>query len=153
MLPISKEGYENLKIKIAKVREEYETLPAIIATARAKGDLKENADYHAARERQGMLKAEIDKLSGDLTQSQVIDPAALPAGTVTFGKKVSVTDLETNQEVTYHLVGPAESAPEENKIAVTSQLARGFLGKKTDDIVAVIVPAGTRNFKINSISL
>jgi transcription elongation factor GreA len=128
-------------------------MPAIIANARAKGDLKENAEYHAAREKQGMLKAEMDKINSDLTQAQVIDPASLPAGTVTFGKTLILENKDSNQEETYTIVGPAETDTTQNKISVTSQLAKGLLGKKQNDVCKVSVPAGDKTYKIKKITV
>ena len=152
-LPITQKGYEQLKLKISKLKAEFEKLPAIIGEARAKGDLKENAEYHAAREKQGMLNAQISKLNSDLMNSKVIEPNSLPNNIVTFGKKVTLTNLENNQEKTYFIVGPAETDFYKNSIAVTSSLIRSLLGKKEQEEIVVQVPSGQKKYKINSISL
>jgi transcription elongation factor GreA len=152
MVPISKNGYEKLKEKIEQIKIEFEKMPAIIASAREKGDLKENAEYHAARERQGMLQAELNKLNGDLSQAQVIDPENLPADTVTFGKTVYVTNVGSGEEESYTLVGPAEAHPESNKISIISAIAQAFLGKKTGMEIVAEIPAGTKTYKINKIA-
>lgn len=152
-MPITQAGYDALKIKIGHIKEEFEKMPAMIAVARARGDLKENAEYHAAREKQGMLKAEMDKLNGDLTQAQVIDPAKLPADTVTFGKRVTLKDLETGESLTWRILGPAESDSEKGEISVTSQLAKGILGKKAGAEALVTVPAGVRKYLVVSVGL
>ena len=153
VFPITQEGYDHLKEKLADLKTAFDKMPQIIATARAKGDLKENADYHAAREKQGMLKAEIDKLSSDLTGAKVIDPATLPKDTVTFGKEVTLAQENKKGLVTYAIVGPAETDTAENKISVTSQIAKGLLGKKQGDVCAIRVPAGTKTYTIKKIKL
>ena len=153
MLPITKEGYENLQNKLKEVRIEFEKMPEIIGYARAKGDLKENAEYHAARERQGMLKAEMDKISGDITQGQIIDPKTLPPNTVTFGKIITIKEKSSPDNITYTIVGPAESDIEQNKISVTSQLAKGLLGKKANETVVITVPAGDKTYTILNITV
>lgn len=151
MQPISKQGYEKLNQKISKIKEEYEKMPEIIAHAREKGDLKENAEYHAARERQGLLKAEMDKLGGDLGNCQVIDPEKLPKDVVTFGKKITVKNLNNQNSETYTLVGPAETDSEKNFISIMSLLAKGFLGKKKGDKITLSLPAGEKTYEILSI--
>lgn len=152
MFPITTTGYEALKEKLRIVKEEFEKMPAIIATARAKGDLKENAEYHAAREKQGLLKAEMDRVNQDLAQSQVIDPTKLPKDIVTFGKTVKLVDLDSKEETVFTIVGPAESDTAKQHISVTSQLVKGILGKKIETEATVVVPAGTKHYKILSIS-
>ncbi len=151
--PISKQGYEALKEKIRLVKEDYEKLPAIIANARAKGDLKENAEYHAAREKQGMLKAELDKLNGDLVGSQVIDPAILAKDIVTFGKRIKIKDLDNSELMEFTIVGPAESDSHKNHVSVTSVLVKGLLGKNSGAEVSVTVPSGLKRYQILEISL
>ncbi len=153
MFPITLHGYEALKERLRLIKEEFEKMPHIIATARAKGDLKENAEYHAAREKQGLLKAEMDRVNSDLAQSQVIDPSKLPADIVTFGKTVKIRDLENNEENVLTVVGPAESDTTKHHYSVTSQLVKGLLGKKVDTEAVVTVPAGTKTYKIVSISV
>ena len=148
MMPITQKGYETLKEKIKAVKAEFETMPAIIAEAREKGDLKENAEYHAAKERQGMLNAELGKLNSYLAQAQVVHPTSLPAGTVTFGKVIELEDLTTHSKETYTIVGPAETDAKLNQISVTSQLVKGLLGKKLNDEIKILVPSGSKRYKI-----
>ena len=107
--PITKEGYDNVKVKISELKTEFESLPEIIAEAREKGDLKENAEYHAARERQGLLQAQISKLESDLASCEIIDPSKLDKDTVTFGKRVKVKDKNTNAILEYKIVGEMEA--------------------------------------------
>jgi len=151
-VPITQKGYEDLQKKLAEKKMEFETMPAIIAQAREKGDLKENADYHAAREKQGMLKAEIDRISGELTNSQIIDPAILPSDKITFGKRVTLLNAD-NKEITYDIVGPSESDSGKQCISVTSLLAKGLLGKQAGEVCTVIVPAGTQTYTIKKIAV
>lgn len=148
MMPITKQGYDNLKEKIQAVKTEFEKTPAMIGQAREKGDLKENAEYHAARERQGMLNAEIGKLNTYLAEAQVIEPTTLPANTVTFGKVVKLEDLSNQTIEQYILVGPAETDSKKKMISVTSHLVKGLLGNKAGDQVKVTVPSGTKEYKI-----
>lgn len=152
-LPITQPGYDALKERLRLVKIEFEKMPELIAIARAKGDLKENADYHAAREKQGMLKAEMDKLNGDLMQAQVIDPAKLPPDTITFGKRVKLEDLDTKETLTWRILGPGEANSEKGEISVTSQLAKGILGKKAGMEAAIVVPAGAKRYRILEVFL
>jgi len=152
-MPITQAGYSALKERLRLVKIEFEKMPELIAIARAKGDLKENADYHAAREKQGMLKAEMDKLNADLMGAQVIDPAKLPADTVTFGKRVKLEDLDSKETLTWRILGPGEADSEKGEISVTSQLAKGLLGKKAGMEAAITVPAGSKRYCILEVSL
>ncbi|MBN8216841.1 MAG: transcription elongation factor GreA [Spirochaetes bacterium] len=152
-MPITQAGYSALKERLRLVKIEFEKMPELIAIARAKGDLKENADYHAAREKQGMLKAEMDKLNADLMGAQVIDPAKLPADTVTFGKRVKLEDLDSKETLTWRILGPGEADSEKGEISVTSQLAKGLLGKKAGMEAAITVPAGSKRYRILEVSL
>ena len=150
-IPITQEGKMRLQAKLEIVRKEFGLLPKIIGEARAKGDLKENAEYHAAKERQGMLNAEIQKLNYELTHSKVIAIDSLPCGIVTFGKRVLLMDLDVEREVEYILLGTSESDPKVNKISISSLVAKALLGKKVDDEVVVEVPSGRKRYKIMGI--
>ena len=119
-----------------------------IATARELGDLSENAEYHAAREDQGMLQARIDSLKDDLACSEIIDPSTLSTETVVFGCKVKVIDLIKNEEVTFTLVGPGDDDPENKRILITSPRGKGLLGKRRGDIAEIVVPARTLKYRI-----
>lgn len=147
-MPITQKGYDALKENIQKVKAEFEKTPALIAAAREKGDLKENAEYHAAREKQGMLNAELGKLNSYLAEAQIVDPQTLPMDTITFGKVVELEDLSTHAKETYTIVGPAETNSKENLISVTSQLVKGILGKKVNEHVKVMVPSGAKEYKV-----
>lgn len=153
MLPITKDGHQRLREKLRAMKEEFAKLPDIIAEAREKGDLKENAEYHAARERQGILQAQIAKIEGDMSNMQILDPAALPKDIVTFGKTVKLTDIENGATIAYRIVGEAEADMNRNEIAVTTPVAKGLLTKKVNDLVTIKIPAGEKKYKIVSITV
>ena len=148
MLPITKKGHEALKIRLNNLKREFEKMPAVIAQAREKGDLKENAEYHAAKERQGMLNADINRVSSQLAESQIVDPLSLPKDIVTFGKKIQIQNQENDELEEYLIVGPTETNSDENKISVTSLLIKGLLGKKKGETVNIEVPSGKKVYKI-----
>ena len=151
--PITKEGYDNVKAKISELKTEFEALPEIIAEAREKGDLKENAEYHAARERQGLLQAQISKLESDLAGCEIIDPSKLDKDTVTFGKRVKVKDKNTDAILEYKIVGEMEADISKNQITIITPIAKGLLTKKVGDIVTIKVPAGDKVLEILEIGL
>ncbi|MCK9237497.1 MAG: transcription elongation factor GreA [Thiopseudomonas sp.] len=120
-----------------------------IATARELGDLKENAEYHAAREQQGMVEARIQDIEGRLSAAQIIDVTALPyTGKVIFGVTVELCNLDTDETVVYQIVGEDESDFKQNKISVTSPIARGLIGKEEGEIAAVQTPSGVVEYEI-----
>ncbi|HEX6962701.1 MAG TPA: transcription elongation factor GreA [Lacipirellula sp.] len=119
-----------------------------IASARAEGDLKENAEYHGARESQGLLQAKINMLKAKLAGAELVDPATMPKDQVVFGATVKVKDLEFGDDEEFTLVGAGEEDYDVGKILVTSPLAQGLLGKKVGETAEVQVPAGVNRFKI-----
>ena len=140
-----------------KLREELNELKTVarpkviqaIAEARSHGDLKENAEYHAAREQQGFIEGRIKEIESKLSNAQIIDVKSLNAGgRVVFGATVDVIDLETDEEHTYQIVGEDEADIREGLISVTSPIARGLIGKVGGDEVQVEVPGGIRSFEI-----
>jgi len=140
-----------------KLREELNDLKTVarpkviqaIAEARAHGDLKENAEYHAAREQQGFIEGRIKEIEGKLSHAQVIDVKSLnTGGKVVFGATVEVIDLDTDEEHVYQIVGEDEADIREGLISVTSPIARGLIGKMEGDEVGVEVPGGMRTFEI-----
>ena len=152
-IPMTQVGYNKILAEVEHF--ENEEMPQIekrIASARAEGDLSENAEYHGARESQGMLQAKINMLKGKLAMADIVDTSKLPKDEVTFGTRVVVQDLEFNDEETFVLVGAGEEDYDEGKILVTSPLAQGLLGKKIGDKVQIEVPAGTMKFKILQIA-
>ena len=139
------------------LREELEFLkntrrPAIIeaiAEAREHGDLKENAEYHAAREQQGFCEGRIQEIEGKLANCQIIDVTKMTNnGKVIFGATVVLLNVDTEEEVTYRIVGDDEANIKEGLISVNSPIARGLVGKETDDVVKIATPGGTVEFEI-----
>ena len=126
--------------------------PAVIeaiAEARAQGDLSENAEYDAARERQGFVEGRIKELEGVLSNATVIDPTQLDVGDrIVFGATVSLEDLESGEVVKYHIVGDLEADIKKNLISVSSPVARGLIGKSEGDIILIRVPSGEREFEV-----
>jgi transcription elongation factor GreA len=139
------------------MREELDDLkrvrrPAVIeaiAEARAHGDLKENAEYHAAREQQSFIEGRISELEAKLSNCQIIDPAALDAGgKVVFGATVDLIDLESDEEVTYQLVGEDEADIKQGGISISSPIARALIGKEEGEVAGVQAPGGVREYEI-----
>ncbi|MCO5055850.1 transcription elongation factor GreA [Thermomonas sp.] len=144
-----------------RLRAELEELksvkrPAIIeaiAEARAHGDLKENAEYHAAREQQGFIEGRIKHLEGELSNAQIIDVAKLAAGDrVVFGATVVLADADSGDETTYQIVGDLEADIKQGLIAISSPVARALIGKNSGDAVTIEAPGGTREFDIVSVA-
>ena len=149
--PITQEGYDKLREEIRFLEDE--KMPEIaqkIADARAEGDLKENAEYHAQREAQGMTQAKINQLKTKLANCYIADKSTMPKGVVTFGSVVTVKDLSDGLEEAYEFVGPGEEdyTGEVMKILTSSPLAEGLLNKKVGDQVEVNVPSGTLKLEI-----
>ncbi|WP_295297606.1 transcription elongation factor GreA [uncultured Brachyspira sp.] len=151
--PITKEGYDKVKEKLSELKAEFDTLPAIIAEAREKGDLKENAEYHAAREKQGLLQAQISKLESDLAVCEIVNPSKMNKDIVTFGKRVKVKDKNSDTVSEYRIVGELEADMSKNEITIVTPIARGLLTKKVGDVVTIKVPAGDKVLEILEISL
>ena len=124
-----------------------------IATAREHGDLKENAEYHAAREQQGFIEGRIQDIEGKLSHAQIIDPTTVTAGDrIVFGATVELLDVESDKEVTYQIVGLDEADIKLNKISVTSPIARALIGKELDDVAEVQAPGGVHEYEIIGVS-
>ena len=144
----------------ARLREELEELksvkrPAVIqaiAEARAHGDIKENAEYAAAREQQGFIEGRIKQLEGELSHAQIIDVTKLGAGDkIVFGATVDLVDVETGNEVTYQIVGDLEADIKQKLIAISSPIARALIGKHEGDEVTLEAPGGTHEFEIAAV--
>ena len=149
LIPMTREGYR--KIKAEMDRLENEEMPKIekqIGAARREGDLSENAEYHGARENQGMLLAKINLLRDKLSRATIVDPSKMPKGEVAFGTTVVLKDLDCDDEEVFTLVGAGEEDYDQGKILITSPLAQGLMGKKAGDKVEIPVPAGTLNYEI-----
>ncbi len=152
--PISREGYDKIKAEI-KHLEEVE-LPAVtqrVADARAEGDLSENAEYHGARESQGMLQAKIAQLKTRLAGCVIVDKSNMPKGVVTYGSTVTVRDLDLDDEESYEFVGPGEEDYDGDvmKILTTSPIAQALSGKKVGDQVEIELPRGSMRVEITKI--
>jgi transcription elongation factor GreA len=124
-----------------------------IAEAREKGDLKENAEYDAAKEAQGLLEAKIKRLEGDLANARIVDESEIDTSKVSVLTKVTVTNLNTKKQVTYHLVSEKEADLKSGKISVTSPIGKGLLGKKIGDTAEINAPAGVIKFKVEHITI
>lgn len=124
-----------------------------IAEAREKGDLKENAEYDAAKEAQGLLEARIAKLEGQIATARIIDESSIDTSKVSILTKVKVTNLNTKKQVTYQIVSEKEADLKAGKISVTSPIGKGLLGKKPGDVAEVTAPAGVIKFQIDDISI
>ncbi|HCY64598.1 MAG TPA: transcription elongation factor GreA [Oxalobacteraceae bacterium] len=149
-VPITKRGAEMMKEELQRLK--HVERPAVInaiAEARAQGDLSENAEYDAAKEKQSFIEGRIAELEGKLGAAQIIDPATLDAeGRVVFASTVYLEDLENSQKVQYQIVGEDEADLKELKISVTSPIARALIGKYAGDVVEVNAPSGPREYEI-----
>jgi len=148
--PLTKAGAERLRAEAVHLKRVVRPkIIAAIAEARAHGDLKENAEYHAAREQQSFTEGRIRHLESELSGAQVIDITKLnPGGKVVFGATVTLYDTHKDAEITYQVVGDLESDLKENRIAITSPIARALIGKEEGDEVIVNAPAGELEFEI-----
>lgn len=148
--PMTVEGHAALEAELTKLKtEDRPRIIAAIAEAREHGDLKENAEYHAAREQQSFAEGRIAELEGKLGNAQVIDVASMPdSGKVIFGVTVDVMDLDSEEETTYKIVGEDEADIGAGKISYTSPVARAFIGKEEGDVTVVKAPAGDREYEI-----
>lgn len=142
-------GYARLEEELKHLRSvaRPEVIKAI-AEAREHGDLSENAEYHAARERQSFIEGRVAELEDKISRAQVIDPSKLSGDTVMFGATVEVADEDTDQESTFQIVGETEAEVKEGRIAVTSPMARALIGKQEGDSVEVTTPKGTKAYEI-----
>ena len=152
-VPMSKEGFEKRKADLARMMNvEMIEIATRIASARDLGDLSENAEYHAAREDQGMLEARINMLKDQLARATIIDVASLPKDTVVFGSKVKVKDLDLGEAEVFYLVGPGEEDYDKGKILTSSPIGQGLLGKKVGQVAEFAVPMGKVRFEVLEIS-
>jgi len=151
--PMSKLGETMLREELERLKTvERPRIIEAIAEARAHGDLKENAEYHAAREEQGFAEGRIQEIEGKLSNAQVIDVAAIKnTGKVIFGVTVELENLDTEEVVSYRIVGEDEADMKHRKISITSPIARGLVGKSEGDVVGVTVPGGLVEYEIISV--
>jgi len=148
-IPITKQGYESLKKKLLYIKsvERPKNINAI-EEARAHGDLSENAEFDAAKDRQGFIEAKINELSHTLAHADIIDPDKLPKDRVVFASTVMLENVDTGELVEYQLVGPDESDIEKGRISIASPLGRAIIGKKEGDEVLLSAPGGKRCYEL-----
>ena len=151
--PMTMEGAEALREELQRLK--LEARPRVvkaIAEAREHGDLKENAEYHAAKEEQGFIEGRIQEIEGKLSNAQVIDVTMIaPTGKVIFGTTVKLIDLEKDESRTYKIVGDDEADLKQNKVSVSSPIARALIGKEEGDVVVVQAPSGAIEYEIEEV--
>ena len=149
-IPLTKEGEALIKEKLYNLKfVERPQISEAIAEARAHGDLKENAEYHAAKELQGLVEAKITEMENAIANAQVIDVKDIPeTGRVIFGSTVKVYDSDNDLEVTYKIVGNLESDPEIGHISIETPIAKGLIGKFVDDEIKIQTPSGDLNYEV-----
>jgi transcription elongation factor GreA len=153
-IPLTPEGKERLTEELSRMKKvERPKIIQEIATAREHGDLSENAEYHAAREKQSLLEGRILKFEDQLSRAEVIDVKKFPTDTVVFGMSVTVFDEAADKEKVYRIVGDLESNIENGLLSVNSPLAKALIGKSVGDIASVQVPGGTKDLEIVKISV
>jgi len=147
---MTKAGAERLREELATLKKhDRPKVIVAIAEARAHGDLKENAEYHAAREQQGFIEGRIQLLESTISHAQIIDIEKLnPGERVVFGATVTLSDEETAEEITYQIVGDVEADIKHNRIAVSSPISRALIGQEVGEVVVVRAPAGDREYEI-----
>ena len=152
-IPISETGYKILKEELNRLEkfDRFEIAKAI-GVAREHGDLKENAEYHAAKERQGHIEGRILELKDKLSRAEIINCSSVNTEKAVFGTVVSLLDLDTDEEITYQLLGPEEADVKKGSISVLSPLGRSLLGKEVGDDVVAKTPGGTREFEVVDIT-
>lgn len=148
-VPMTAKGFEMLEAEIKRLKtEERPAVIRAIAEARAHGDLSENAEYHAAKERQGFIEGRVLELEDLLSRAQVIDVSKLSGKTVKFGATVTVVDEDTDKKLKYQIVGDHEADLAQGKISISSPIARGLIGKSVGDSVEITSPGGSKSYEI-----
>jgi transcription elongation factor GreA len=150
-VPMTPQGAQKLRDELARLKEERPKISREIGIAREHGDLKENAEYHAAKDRQGMIEARVKDIEDKLARAEIIDPSKLSGDRVRFGAFVKVTNLDTDEEISYQIVGADEADINAGTISVSAPLARALIGKSTGDEVVVNLPNGMRRYEISEI--
>ena len=154
--PLTLKGAERLKAELQRLKtEDRPQIIQAIATAREHGDLKENAEYHAAREQQSFCEGRIKELESNLSMAQIIDVTIVGAanpGKVVFGATVELEDVESGNSITYQIVGDIEADIKHNRIAISSPIARAMIGKEEGDVAVVQAPGGVREYEIVAVS-
>ncbi|MEM8725896.1 MAG: transcription elongation factor GreA [Pseudomonadota bacterium] len=149
-VPMLAEGYERLTTELKTLREERPKIVDAIEEARAHGDLSENAEYHAAKERQGQVEAMIGDIEGKISRAQIIDPTSLSGDKIVFGSTVTLLD-DDDKPIKYQIVGETEADAAAGRISFSSPLARAMIGKQVDDEIEVTVPSGDKFYLVEKI--
>jgi len=150
--PMLRITFDRLSKELDQLKnEERGRIAKIIDEARELGDLKENAEYHAAKDKQGLMEARINEVGDLVGRAQVVDPSTLQHERISFGSTVTLTDLATDEEITYTIVGGQESNPERGLISIQSPLARILLGKEEGDEVTANLPSGKKKYEIEEV--
>lgn len=149
-MPMLQEGYDKLSAELKALKEERPLIVDAIEEARAHGDLSENAEYHAAKERQGQVEATIGDLEDKLSRAQIIDPTTLSGDKIVFGATVTLLD-EDDKPITYQIVGQAEADARQGRISYNSPIGRALIGRQVEDEVEVSVPAGDKYYLVEKI--
>ena len=148
-LPMTAEGLKSLEDELRRLRvEERPAVIKAIEVAREHGDLSENAEYHAARDRQSFIEGRLAELEDMISRADVIDPKTLSGSTVRFGATIKLADEDTDEESTYQIVGSHEADVDSGKLSLTSPLARALIGKTTGDSVEVTTPGGSKSYEV-----
>jgi transcription elongation factor GreA len=151
-VPMTAEGYKALDEELKRLKTaERPAVIAAIAEARSHGDLSENAEYHAAKERQGWIEGQIAEIEDKMARAQVIDVTKLSGAQVKFGATVSLVDEDTEEEARYQIVGEHEADVKQGRVSITSPLARAMIGKESGDVVEVITPSGAKAYEITKV--
>ena len=152
-IPMTADGLNKLKSELENLRNyQRPNIIKAIAEAREHGDLSENAEYHAAREKQSFIEGRISELENKISRAEVIDTSSLDNSRVVFGATVKITDLNNDETHTYKIVGVDEADIENNLISVSAPLGRAMINKSLDDVIEVVTPSGTKEYQINTIT-
>lgn len=149
--PMTPRGAKLIEAELAVLKAERPLISKQIGTAIEHGDLSENAEYHAAKERQGICEAKIRDLEAKIALQEIIDPAKLSGDTIKFGATVTLTNLDTDEEVKYQIVGTDESNIDKGLLSISSPLARALIGKSAGEEVTINLPVGTRSYEIGDV--
>jgi transcription elongation factor GreA len=147
-VPMTPLGHDKLRAELTRLKEERPRISREIETARGHGDLSENAEYHAAKERQGMVEAQIRNIEDKLARAEVIDPKQLSGSRVSFGASVSLLNLDTDEETQFQIVGAEEADIDNGLMSISAPLARALIGKEIGEEVQAKLPAGVRRYEI-----
>ena len=151
---VTKETFEKMKAELHQMKSiDRPAASKAIAEAREKGDLKENAEYDSAKEAQGMLEARIKQLEGIIANAKIVDTSTIDTSRVAILTKVSITNMATKKQVTYQIVGEKEADLKAGKIAASSPIGKGLIGKHVGEIAEVVAPNGVMKFKVNEITI